>query len=370
MLNKLLGYRSLSRFNKLLMLVGILFWVCLLLAYLATQVNPNSVAWLAFMGLGYPVLFIVNLLFLVYWGLKKHRQFWWFAVVMLLGFSLHRNFIQISTTTSGTENSIKVMSYNVRLFDLYNWTENWQTKNEILNLIANENPDILCLQEFYNDSSDNQFRMIDTLLDVLGTQYYHESYMYKIRNQQFGMAMFSKYPVINTGRVAFPKSPGNNCIFVDALIGNDTVRIYNAHLGSIGFKYADYEFVGGKGYPKWPSEKAGEQQILERLSNGFKNRANQVNTLLANMDSCNNEILLCCDLNDIPVSYSYARLAKKLNDAFTEGGNGIGSTYIGNFPFLRIDYIMHSSKIKVLDFNTVDNELSDHRPITCILELE
>ena len=173
MLNRLTGYRSLSRLNKFILLLGMLCCISLLLSYLATHIDPNSAAWLAFFGLAYPILLFLNLLFLLYWTLKKHRQFWWFAIAILIGFGHHCRFVQVSTHSDATDESIKVMSYNVRLFDLYNWTENWQTKNQILGLIAEEDPDILCLQEFYKDEEGPEFRMTDTLCSLLGTEFYH-----------------------------------------------------------------------------------------------------------------------------------------------------------------------------------------------------
>lgn len=371
MVGKLLGYGTLSRLNKLVFWLGLVAGICLLLAYIATHIDPAGTAWMALFGLAYPVLVIVNLVLLLYWALKKHRQVWFFVLVMALGFNHHRHFFQLSTSGTAVEGAsqLKVMSYNVRLFDLYNWTDNMNTRNRIFELIELEAPDVLCFQEFYHDQQGGAFLTLDTLTQILDGYSYHEGYTAQLGTMNFGLCTFSRYPIVAQGELTFNENRSNNCIYSDLLIGNDTVRVYNAHIGSVGFQYADYEFVGGKGFPKYPSDPTGEQQVIPRLMKAFEKRSEQVTELAAHLDACTYETIVCCDLNDIPVSYSYRVLTNSVFDAFTEAGNGIGSTYVGNFPFLRIDYIMHSAGIEPLEFTTIDNDLSDHRPITCTFQL-
>lgn len=349
-------------------LINVLAWTALILSYLASYTNPNSIGWIAYFGLGYPIIVLGNLLLVVFWMIKKHRLAYSGLLLLLLGFNHHRHFLQLSSTDEAGEHAIKVMSYNVRLFDLYNWTHNWETKNEILSLIASHDPDVICFQEFFKDPADPNFRTTDTLQQILNTTYFFEGYTHKLKEQRFGLVTFSKFPIVGTGQVKFDNSPSNNCIYTDILHGEDTVRIYNAHLGSIGFQYADYDFIGSDGFPKWPSEPAGEQRILSKLKVGFQTRAIQVDSLLAHIHGNPYETILCCDLNDTPISYSYERLSDELCDAFMQAGNGVGGTYIGNFPFLRIDYVLHSNGWETVDFETVDNELSDHRPVVAVIQ--
>src|SRR5690606_19219762 len=49
---------------------------------------------------------------------------------------------------------LKIMSWNVHLFDLGGWTEDETSKGQIIHLIQAEDPDILCLQEFYRDADN------------------------------------------------------------------------------------------------------------------------------------------------------------------------------------------------------------------------
>jgi len=204
---------------------------------------------------------------------------------------------------------------------------------------------------------------------LLAANQYHEGYTNYIRDQHFGICTFTKFPIVNRGEILFNKYPNNNFIFTDVLIKEDTVRIYNGHLGSIGFKYLDYEFIGGKGFPKWPDDPPGEFRLIQRLNLAFKDRSEQATIMSDHIKACPYPTIVCCDLNDSPQSYSYATIKGDLEDTFTEKGNGFGSTYIGHFPFLRIDYILHSEKFKPVSFRTFDNNLSDHKAISGIFKI-
>ncbi len=81
------------------------------------------------------------------------------------------------------------------------------------------------------------------------------------------------------------------------------------------------------------------------------------------MDSSPFPILVCGDFNDLPNSYAYQKIAKGLEDSFLKKGNGIGSTFIGKIPFLRIDYILHSHHFETIKINIHPQELSDHKAI-------
>jgi endonuclease/exonuclease/phosphatase family metal-dependent hydrolase len=80
---------------------------------------------------------------------------------------------------------------------------------------------------------------------------------------------------------------------------------------------------------------------------------------------------VCGDFNDTPNSYTYHQIAKNLNDAFQEAGSGIGTTYIGAIPFLRIDYILYSPEFFTpLFFRIIPKKLSDHFPISSALRYQ
>ena len=57
-----------------------------------------------------------------------------------------------------------MISWNVKNFDLYNWSKNLDTREEMMELIKKENADVLCLQEFY--TNNQLFHNLEYLRDT------------------------------------------------------------------------------------------------------------------------------------------------------------------------------------------------------------
>jgi endonuclease/exonuclease/phosphatase family metal-dependent hydrolase len=373
--SKLNIFQGLSRFEKFVLGVNLLSTASLLLAYLSTYVNPNGVTWLALMGLTYPLYLFTNFICLIYWLAKRRKHFLISVVSIFLGFTHLSHFIQFTILDRNEEDmktEMKVMSYNVRLFDLYNWTKNEQTRKEIISFLDQEDPDVICLQEFFHTDGEGwQFSTRDTLKQLLSAKNYTEGYSVVLNNgHHFGQCTFSKYPILRSEYIRFDNDASNGFIYTDLLVDEDTVRVYNAHVGSIRFQKEDYDYIGGKGNPKtWPKgHEEAQQKILSRLSVAYPKRADQTKTLLDHVDNSPYKTVVCGDFNDTPVSYNYRQLTRNLYDAFTLSANGIGGTYIGHVPFLRIDYILHDQEMNSFDFTTHQNNLSDHKAISAIVE--
>jgi len=64
---------KLTLFDKLVLWVNHLLVALLLLSYLAPYIDPRKAWFIAFLGLGYPPLLLVSLLFVVYWLLRKSK---------------------------------------------------------------------------------------------------------------------------------------------------------------------------------------------------------------------------------------------------------------------------------------------------------
>ena len=345
-------------------------------ACLVFCINPEHTTFFSFLGLGFPFALFTNVLFFIYWLYKRNKYFL-ISLLILLGGSYHTSrFVQLTLWSSSVpENaeSLKIMSYNVRLFDLYNWTKNEKTRDKILTFLKVEAADIICFQEYYY-TTGNQFDTRDTLLKLLDSKYYFEHFTTKVKESKnnnnysnFGSAIYSKYPIINSGIIPFENDRTNNCIYVDIQRETDTVRIFNAHLGSIRFQSEDYDYIGGKGNPIKQGQEPAGQKILGRLAIGFQKRVSQSITVLDAVAKSPYPVIVCADMNDTPISYSYNQFSSELNDAFTLSGSGIGGTYIGNYPFLRIDYIWHDDYFQSTNFVTHQNKLSDHKAVSCIV---
>ena len=134
------------------------------------------------------------------------------------------------------KNELKILSYNVQLFGVYKSSleKSLATRNTIFTFLRKENADIICLQEYYRKDKPTRFETLDSLYSIIGSENYHERSAYKkVGNQNFGIAMFSKYPMIAKGDVIFDSQSStdfNYCIYSDIVKNNDTFRIYNVHL--------------------------------------------------------------------------------------------------------------------------------------------
>ena len=71
------------------------------------------------------------------------------------------------------------MTYNVRMFDLYNSNslkEETQLRKQFFGLIRKEYPDILCLQEYYNGRKSS-VNYADTIVRNGSDRYYYDAYI-------------------------------------------------------------------------------------------------------------------------------------------------------------------------------------------------
>jgi len=338
----------------------------------AAKYIPPILFWLpAFFGLAFPYIFLLNILFIVYWFIQFKHAFIFGFIALCIALPTAFRYVQFSTSAGeNNSKSLKVTSYNSMLFDLYNWKKNSQSRDKILNSLNEINPDILCLQEFYTSEQKGDFNNTDTLKKILHTKYYHSEYTYTQHEfDHWGIATFSKYPIINQGKIIFNTKSNNICIYSDIVANSDTIRVYNIHLQSISFSKKDNKFLDDVISDKDANDELeNSKNILRRLKRAFTKRTKQVEMITAHMKTCRYKIILCGDFNDTPASYSYQSLSKSLKDAFLEKGNGFGRTYAGKWPQFRIDYILHDKSLKCKKYERSEETFTDHFPITAYFE--
>jgi endonuclease/exonuclease/phosphatase family metal-dependent hydrolase len=211
------------------------------------------------------------------------------------------------------------------------------------------------------------FRTVERIGQASGREAFLSKTLTNSAGSEFGLAIFSRFPILQRGTISFGKLTQNHAMFVDLrLPKGDTIRVFNFHLQSMSMEEKDIV----QSY----SSKAGFEQksrgLLRRYKLGLIRRSVQIDTLVRRFEQCRYPMLLCADLNDLPYSYSYDQLADHFQNAWATVGNGVGSTYNGRLPLVRIDNQFVSSRWTVKDFN-VHREIpySDHFPTTAVYEL-
>ena len=356
--------------KRLLIFLNILAVAALLLAYLSTHISPEKVAFFALFGIAYGVLLITNVVFIVFWLLVKKRLALLSAIAIIIGVSHLSAYMQLIPKFSDAETEgqkIKIVSQNVKLFGWYNWRHNKQDRDTMIAGLQRADADIYCFQEYFHNTTPGKFDTRETITKRLKTPYSDVHYTNSINmDEKYGIVTYSKYPIVNMGRVTFDREYSNTCIFSDIDVNGDTIRVYNAHVASIRFQNEDYRFMDEIKKTEQPVKPVIQDGIgiVDRLTVAYKKRASQVRSIKAHAAESPYPVIICGDFNDTPVSYSYAQLSEGMVDSFRESGWGIGNTYIGKFPSFRIDYIFHSPQLHSRNYHKLPEKVSDHHGIT------
>lgn len=363
--------KSIFKISILFKILTVLCLTSLVLAYLAPYVQAKTLWIIPFFGLAYPIIILVTLLFLLIWAFARSKWFFVVLFFILIGGGLHFRiyslpFGKISETN---KNSIKLLSYNVYNFGVYaaQLNKDFTSRDSIFSFLKNEKADIVCFQEFYIQDLDKNFPTKDTLFKLLDAPYYHDRMSFNRHYKNyFGIAMYSKYPMITKGHINFDdsiKTTNNFCIFADIVKDKDTFRVYNTHFQSVRFQQDDYELFGDSVYAG--VKKSNVILMLKKLKLAYLKRANQGIKVFEHMEQSPYPVILSGDFNDTPMSYIYNLFYSKYIDAFRNSSSGIGATYAGKVPAGRIDYIFHSPKLQTSKFSIQKKAFSDHKAISC-----
>jgi endonuclease/exonuclease/phosphatase family metal-dependent hydrolase len=346
---------------KILLVVNACFALTLLLSYLAVVISPMDFALPAFFGLAYPYLLLINIIIVIIWAMLLRFEAFISIVVIAIGFNHFSNYIKLSRPSGDKTNTIKVISYNVRLFNYFENTHGITSDKKIIQFLKNQKPDIICLQEYFLQGNP---KVEETFFETaLGGEYFtHLKIIGSGKNKSYGIVTFSKFPIINKGEIMHPGSSSLS-IYTDILIQNDTFRIYNNHLQSFRLMRMERSFMNELTASDDKETMTEVKSLSVSLKKGFVKRANQATVVKDHINRSPYPVIVVGDFNDTPVSYAYTKIRKGLNDSFVNSGYGAGFTYRGNYPANRIDYILYDDALINSYFEIIRVKYSDHYPI-------
>jgi endonuclease/exonuclease/phosphatase family metal-dependent hydrolase len=337
-----------------------------LLSCLAPYLNPAKWWFIGFLGLGVPYIVTLLVFGIIFWLIFKPRWALLPFICLLIGWKqlsvLIATHYHDSFAHEKTDSTIRIIDWNVG--SMYGLSENTDkrkhNRTEIAGAVIKLEPDIICLQEF--NHSYTQGHDADNIgLFKKDYPYYVYSKDYDKRNGFYtsGSVIFSKYPIVDSGKINYPGNIAESMIYADILLDADTIRIYTFHLQSFQFSpedYSDMEKIAGQDEETLKAS----QNIFSKMKQAFTRRGIQAEIVRKETDKSPYPSIICGDFNDVPNSYTYFHIRGNRKDAFLERDYGIGRSYIALAPTLRIDYILPDTSFNVLQFDMVDEDLSDH----------
>ncbi len=319
-----------NNLNKILFLINSLILLLLLISYITPVLHPDYLWHISLLGIFFPLILALNILFSIYWIISWKKYFWANLIIILLGNTHINNIIanQKNKLDSESFNKIQknkehqfdqlinIMTFNVRLLNQNQNIKDNNIEKDIIDFIKEKKPNILCIQEYNKSNKSNElFKLYNSTNETDNK-----------------LQILTKYNVINYGYI----ESKNSCIYKDIIL-NDTIRVYNIHL---------------------------QNNWVKTMKASYQKRANESIIIKEHINQSPYPVIICGDFNDTPISYTYSKIKKGLLDAFQESGIGIGNSYVG-VPSLRIDYILHDVNYKSYNYKKHKYELSDHYPISC-----
>jgi endonuclease/exonuclease/phosphatase family metal-dependent hydrolase len=349
-------------FKNIFRTMSVLLIVATGLSYLSPWVHPGRFGWLTFFGTAFPWWVLLNLLMAGFWLVRWSRYAIYHIVMLAAGWTYITCFWGLNglgSLPALPEQHVTIATHNLGGMFRY-------TKGDLATAVArkaalyadflkkNGNPDILCTQETRADF----YKELATLMD-----YKH------VFNLKKGTVILSRLPLEAGGDIPFGDTH-NSTLWVQAILPDgQTVRLYNVHLQSNKVTN-DAERVIENGQLDDQGTWRKILGMLRRVDGATHVRTDQAERLRKHMLACPHPVVVCGDFNDTPNSYVYRHVSEGLTDTYQAVGRGVGTTFAGVLPMLRIDYVLTDPKFRpvrcVIERN---NEWSDHYPVVVTLGL-
>src|SRR5579875_465344 len=317
-----------------------------LLICLAPYLNPKKWWFISLLGLGFAFVIITLIAFIFFWLVFKPKFIFISIITMLIGWKSISVFFAFHLPNKfnydKSPNALRIAHWNVARF--IEWKRNnnkgSQTRLKMMDLIKEQNADVLCMQEFFTSTDSIYYNNLNYITKELGYPYHYFSWDNDGYLQWTGQIIFSRFPIIDSGMIRFPK-PGipEALIHIDIALGKDTIRIYTTHLQSVQFQKKDYQKIESIQKPN-DSIVQNSRSIFSKLKRGVTFRCDQADIVKKTIDQSPYPFILTGDFNDVPNSYTYFTIKDdNLQDAFLQTGLGVGKTFYNIAPTLRIDYM-------------------------------
>jgi endonuclease/exonuclease/phosphatase family metal-dependent hydrolase len=341
----------------------------LLLCLAASYISPLQAKYLALFSISTPFAIAVNVLFVFFWIFARRKRR---MVLSIITLSISYKLILAvvgwhyfsSHSSSPAGNHLKVMTWNVHGMGIFDKPASRETDDSIIAFIEKENPDILCLPEFYTVFNNALKPYSTNILKRCG----YKEFRFKDDNSlgtkiYLGTAIFSKYPIR-----AFHDVPLHKYVYLlqcdIKLPDNQIVRTYFIHLQSFLLSNGEKTYIEEVKHRNVDLEMGKSKGFVRRFGEAYVKRAVQADSAASIIAQSPYPVIICGDFNDLPGSYTYTKMKGNLADAFTQKGTGFGRTFNLFSPTLRIDYIFYDPAfLKITGYHSPGTRFSDHNPV-------
>lgn len=265
---------------------------------------------------------------------------------------------------------VSIMTYNIAAYDSASFP--LERQERLMELIKQEKPDIVCFQEM----SFETLRMIKPQLDSI----YGPCEVLKGDNQMWRLRFYSHLPLRNFSR---HKCEGE---FDTSDLADEEKRMIEQSQKQMGVMSAEFEVEPGKWIKLYSGQLRSSAYSTARRSMdedaswisglglywrnykvGKRIRDYEAENVRRFVDEARADgmpVIVAGDLNEWCGSDCLNTLmGKDLKDAWSEGGRGFGWTYFGWGLRLRLDHILYSDDLELVDVKVIDSDLSDHKPL-------
>ena len=338
--------------HLILLVVTFILSALLILGFFSSKIIPTEHWIFSLLGMGMMVVVFVNFILLIYWAVKRKI---WFAVPLValcLNYGFLLSMFQIHSVDT-SKYDVKIATYNIHGFRGAQYS--LQMK-DIAHEMVMEDVGVVCMQEFI---LNNKYPM-DSIKTLFGA--YKYSFLPTDGTYNPGVAVFSHYPIVNTGYLTF-EDTDKSALWVDIDVKGKIIRVMDAHLQTTNFNQSGYELAELKNGFMLDSVKIQTfNTLIDRVMRNDAKRLQQIEKILTVADTTKHPLIICGDWNSTPASYIYEKMSKKFSDGFKTCGNGYEYTYRGFFNMMRIDYIMYEG-VKGESYYSLDETFSDHNPV-------
>lgn len=357
---------------KLIIITTVLIAATYLVSCLSCVANPTAFWPLTFLALGFPILALLMIVAAIGWLFLNKKTSLILLISLGFGFKNVSNVFSFHTGKYHVEKSnevLRIISWNVKSFD--NNAKHAEHPDSIrrrmINFLKEQNADVLLLQEFVEYHNENIYSNTQMLRDSLGYKYYYTSkdvtYYMSYGPVEFGSAIFSKYPLLDTIKLRYTELPlPENAISGSINFNNRKLRLITTHLVSMNLNKGPL-VRNDEAYKKYDSAFIYGTSKFTKLKVYDQLHAKQAHHLKAFANKFGEPTIISGDFNSVPTSYTYNIVKGDFQDAFLSKGFGLGRSYNSISPTLRIDYVLTSRSFKVSQFYCPKINLSDHYPV-------